>query len=191
MPITVPKAEKRGRPPKFSLALFERVAAAIRDGSPTTRAIEIEGIDHSTFYRHLQRRPELVPTLQAAQLHRDRVRNVSRIEEAELELKRRGIDGWTEPVFDAKGNKCGERRRFSDACLIFFLKAHKPDIYADKPTTIVATQFNLTPSREKEILTEWRRRLGACPETVEGPTNANLRPPAPCSLPPAPHSRSE
>ncbi len=161
MPIAVPKADKVGRSSKFSRALFDRVVSAIRDGEPTASAIEKQGIDHSTFYRHLQRQPDLVPLLQAAQLERDRVRNASRIEEAEQELKRRGIDGWTEPVFDAKGNLCGERRRFSDACLIFFLKAHKPEVYSDKPTTVVATQVNITADREKEILRDWRARLGA------------------------------
>lgn len=161
MPIAAPKSGKPGRLCKFSAAMFERIVAAIRDGAQTATAIEREGIDHSTFYRHLQRQPELVPTLQAAQIERDRVRNASRIEEAEQELKRRGIDGWTEPIFDAKGNLCGERRRFSDACLIFFLKSHKPEIYRDQPTTVVATQINITPEREKEILREWRSRLGA------------------------------
>ena len=157
----VPQPHRGGRATKFSRTLFDRVVVAIRDGAATVPAIEREGIDQCTFYRHLQRHTDLVPILQADQLHRDRVRNVSRIEEAELELKRRGIDGWSEPVFDAKGNQCGERRRFSDACLIFFLKAHKPDIYADKPTTVVATQVNVGPAREKEILADWRRRLGA------------------------------
>lgn len=171
MPITVPKSAKPGRLSKFSRALFDRIVSAIRDGEPTATAIERQGIDHSTFYRHLQRQPDLVPVLQAAQLERDRVRNASRIEEAEQELKRRGIDGWTEPIFDPKGNLCGERRRFSDACLIFFLKAHKPEVYRDQPTTVVATQVNITPDREKEIMREWRSRLGA------------IEPPAP---PPAP-----
>lgn len=168
MPIAVPKSAKPGRLSKFSRALFDRVVSAIRDGEPTATAIERQGIDRSTFYRHLQRQPDLVPVLQAAQLERDRVRNASRIEEAEQELKRRGIDGWTEPVFDAKGNLCGERRRYSDACLIFFLKAHKPEVYRDQPTTVVATQVNITPDREKEIMREWRARLGAVePATPE------------------------
>ncbi len=161
MPITVPKSQKPGRLPKFSTALFERVVTEIRDGAPTASAIEKQGIDHSTFYRHLQRQPDLVPVLQAAQIERDRVRNAARIEDAEQELKRRGIDGWTEPVFDAKGQLCGERRRYSDACLIFFLKAHKPEVYRDQPTTVVATQVNITPDREKDIMREWRSRLGA------------------------------
>ena len=169
--MTVPKADKLGRTSKFSHALFERVIQDIRDGAPTLTAVEKQGIDQSTFYRHLQRQPDLVPTLQAAQLERDRVRNASRIEEAEQELKRRGIDGWTEPVFDAKGQMCGERKRYSDACLIFFLKAHKPELYRDQPTTVVATQVNITPEREKDIMREWRARLGAteAPATTPAP----------------------
>jgi hypothetical protein len=175
MPIAVPKADKVGRCSKFSRALFDRVLTAIRDGAPSLNAIETQGIDQSTFYRHLQRQPDLVPLLQAAQLERDRVRNASRIEEAEQELKRRGIDGWTEPVFDAKGQMCGERRRYSDACLIFFLKAHKPELYRDQPTTVVATQVNITPEKEKDIMREWRSRLGA----TEAPAPAPATPPAP------------
>lgn len=167
---------KPGRLCKFSMALFNRVVATIRDGAQTAPAIEREGIDHSTFYRHLQRRPELVPTLQAAQLERDRVRNVSRIEEAELELKRRGIDGWTEPIYDAKGEKVGDRPRYSDACLIFFLKHHKPEVYSESPkTAIIATQVNLTQERATEIMREWRQRLGA----VESPAPVTQAPVAP------------
>lgn len=154
-------ATKLGRKPKFSVPLFERVLAHIVAGEATYPAIEREGLSPRRFYDQLTKHPELQPRLQAAQLDRDRVRNVKRIEEAEHELKRRGIDGWTEPIFDAKGNLCGERRRFSDACLIFFLKSHKPEIYRDQPTTVVATQINITPEREKEIMREWRSRLGA------------------------------
>ena len=152
---------KLGRKEKFSAALFARVLVHIREGDLTEPAIEKEGISARQFYKRLEHLPELRTDFQAAQLERDRVRNLRRLEEAELELKRRGIDGWTEPVFDAKGQQCGERRRFSDACLIFFLKHHKPELYGDKPTTVVATQVNITPEREKEIMREWRQRLGA------------------------------
>lgn len=156
---------KLGRKEKFSVALFTRVLANVDAGDLTEPAIEKEGFSVRQFYKRLETATDLRAQFQAAQLARDRVRNVRRIEEAELELKRRGIDGWTEPVFDAKGNQCGERRRFSDACLIFFLKHHKPETYSDQPTTVVATQVNITPDREKEILQEWRQRLGAAVPT--------------------------
>jgi UDP-N-acetylmuramoyl-L-alanyl-D-glutamate--2,6-diaminopimelate ligase len=33
--------------------------------------------------------------------------------------------------------------------------------FRDQPTTVVATQVNITPDREKDIMREWRSRLGA------------------------------
>jgi hypothetical protein len=152
---------KLGRKEKFSFALYERVLVRIESGELTEPAIEREGLSARQFYKRLQRAPELRDRFQQTQLERDKVRNLRRLEEAEMELKRRGIDGWSEPIFDAKGSLCGERRRFSDACLIFFLKHHKPEVYGDRPATVVATQVNITPDREKQILRDWRSRLGA------------------------------
>ena len=113
------------------------------------------------FYHNLTRRPELTPRLPAAQLERDRVRNVQRLESAEKELHRRAVDGWEEPVFDIKGNLCGYKRKYSDACLIFLLKSLKPETYADKPAALVKTEVNINATDQKEILQGWRERLGA------------------------------
>lgn len=154
-------AKRTGRLSKFSEALFDRVLANILDGQPTYEAIEREGLNPRNFYRNLTRRPELTPRLQAAQLERDRVKNVQRIESAEKELHRRAVEGWEEPVFDIKGNLCGYKRKFSDACLIFLLKSHKPDIYADRPTALVKTEVNINQADQREILQSWRDRLGA------------------------------
>ncbi len=154
-------AKRAGRLSKFSEALFDRVLANILDGQPTYEAIEREGLNPRNFYRNLTRRPELTPRLQAAQLERDRVKNVQRIESAEQELHRRAVDGWEEPVFDIKGNLCGYKRKFSDACLIFLLKSHKPDVYADRPTALVKTEVNINQADQREILQSWRDRLGA------------------------------
>lgn len=153
-------APTRGRLPKFSESLFDRVLANINDGQPTYEAIEREGMKPRAFYQNLTRRRELTPRLQAAQLERDRIKNVQRLESAEKELHRRAVDGWEEPVFDIKGNLCGQKRRYSDACLIFFLKSLKPGTYADKPTTLVKTEVNISPTDQKEILQGWRQRLG-------------------------------
>lgn len=154
-------APRTGRLPKFSEPLFDRVLANINDGQSTYEAIEREGMKPRAFYHNLTRRPELTPRLQAAQLERDRIKNVQRIETAEQELHRRGVAGWEDPVFDIKGNLCGYKRRFSDACLIFFLKSHKPDTYAERPTTLVKTEVNITQADQREILQSWRERLGA------------------------------
>jgi hypothetical protein len=43
----------------------------------------------------------------------------------------RALVGWTEPVY-FRGQKCGERRRYDDALLMFWLKALKPETYGNK-----------------------------------------------------------
>lgn len=99
-----------------------------------------------------------------AQMQRDKLRNAKRIESAEAELHRRGVDGWEEPVFDIKGNHCGDKRRYSDACLIFMLKSLKPDVFAEKPQTLVQNNVNVHAKDEKQIMADWRQRLGAAPD---------------------------
>ena len=148
---------------KFSLALFERVIGNVIAGSDTHPGIEQEGIGKSMFYLELSRRPELAERFKLAQMQRDKVRNAKRIESAEAELHRRGVDGWEEPVFDIKGNHCGDKRRYSDACLIFMLKSLKPDVFADKPQTLVQNNVNVHAKDEKQIMADWRQRLGAAP----------------------------
>ena len=161
MPNTAqPLAKKR----KFSRALFERVLANLIQGQDTHPAIEREGIGKSQFYAELARQPELTDRFKQAQLQRDKVRNIKRIEEAEKELARRGIEGWEEPVFDIKGNHCGNKRRYSDACLIFMLKSLKPEVFAEKPQALIQNNVTITSKEEKEILAEWRQRLGAAPD---------------------------
>ena len=155
-----PLARKR----KFSRTLFEGVLSNILEGSNTHPAIEKEGISKRHFYRHVSKDPELATRFKEAQLQRDKVRNAKRIEEAEAELARRGVDGWEEPVFDIKGNHCGNKRRYSDACLIFMLKSLKPEVFAEKPQALIQNNVNITQREEKEVLAEWRQRLGAAPD---------------------------
>lgn len=153
---------------KFSLALFERVLGNLIKGEDTHPAIEREGIGKSQFYLQLSRNPELADRFKQAQLQRDRVRNIKRIEEAEKELHRRAVDGWEEPVFDIKGNHCGNKRRYSDACLIFMLKSLKPEVFADKPQALIQNNVTITQKEEKEILSAWRQRLGAARDSSDG-----------------------
>ena len=136
----------------------------ILDGSNTHPAIEKEGISKRHFYRQIANNVELADRFKQAQLQRDKVRNIKRIEEAEKELHRRAVEGWEEPVFDIKGNHCGNKRRYSDACLIFMLKSLKPDVFADRPQALIQNNVTISPKEEKEVLAEWRQRLGAAPE---------------------------
>lgn len=149
---------------KFNETLFSRVLENILKGSNTHPSIEMEGISKRHFYRRLSSDPERTERFRTAQLDRDRVRNVRRVEEAEKELHRRAVDGWDEPVFDIKGNHCGNKRKFSDACLIFLLKNLKSDVFGDKPGALIQTNVNISARTEKEILSGWREELGASRE---------------------------
>ncbi len=152
------------RPRKFSRALFDRVLSNItRDDKNTLEAIETEGISARHFYRHLEDRPDLAREFKEAQIRRDAVRNTRRVEEAEAELHRRAVRGWSEPVFDIKGNHCGEKPRYSDACLIFLLKKWRPEVYDDKPAALIQNNVAVATGDARKILSAWRERLGAAP----------------------------
>lgn len=50
---------------------------------------------------------------------------------AEQELRRRGIAGYDKPVFQG-GRRVGLIREYSDACLIFYLKGRRREVFGDK-----------------------------------------------------------
>lgn len=52
------------------------------------------------------------------------------VEVAEGELYRRGVKGVRKPVYQS-GKLVGHIQEYSDACLIFLLKCHKPSVYRD------------------------------------------------------------
>lgn len=162
-------SETPQEPPPYALGkltpeLFDRVVDNVLQGSDTHSAIEKEGISKSYFYHQLSKVPELSARFKEAQLIRDRCRNAKRIEEAERELHRRAVEGWEEPVFDVKGNHCGNKRRYSDACLIFMLKSLKPEVFSEKPQALVQTNVNVSKKTDAEIVSEWRQQLGAAPD---------------------------
>jgi hypothetical protein len=61
----------------------------------------------------------------------------------EEEADRRGRDGYDEPVF-FQGEKCGEKRKYSDALLLARLKAIRPEQYREKITMPTVGQQNVT-----------------------------------------------
>jgi hypothetical protein len=52
-------------------------------------------------------------------------------ERIEMEILRRGVEGWEEPVW-YKGEEVGKVRKFSDILLIFLAKARMPAKYRDQ-----------------------------------------------------------
>jgi hypothetical protein len=61
----------------------------------------------------------------------------------EEEADRRGRDGYDEAVF-FRGEKCGEKRKYSDALLLARLKAIRPEQYREKITMPSVAQQNVT-----------------------------------------------
>jgi hypothetical protein len=78
------------------------------------------GINTSTVYRQKMKDPVFSAGW-------DEALKVALIK-AEDELYRRAVKGWEEPVF-YKGEETGHVQKFSDTCLIFFLKANNPEKY--------------------------------------------------------------
>lgn len=62
------------------------------------------------------------------------------IENAEQELYRRAVEGVDEPIF-YRGERVDTLRRYSDALLMFLLKARMPAVYLDR----ARNQANLPP----------------------------------------------
>jgi hypothetical protein len=48
------------------------------------------------------------------------------------------------------------------------LKSLKPEVFADKPQALIQNNVTITQKEEKEILSEWRQRLGAAPDSSDG-----------------------
>ncbi|MDG1302221.1 MAG: hypothetical protein P8R37_11615 [Opitutae bacterium] len=154
---------------KFNRPLLNRVLENLGDGLNTHPAIEKEGISVRHFYREIKKHPELATEFKQAQLERDQIRNMVRIEEAEAELYRRAVHGWEQETFDENGHLKGSRRRYSDQCLLFMLRKLKRDTFGESPT-VLQNEINIIPQRtEKEVIAEWRRELGCPDSTISNP----------------------
>ena len=96
---------------------------AYRECGVIRYACKAIGISHTTVYAWLDLDPELVVRMRTAQKQSTDV--------LETELFRRGVVGWEEPVYQS-GRLVGSSRRYSDACLIFALKAADPAKYRER-----------------------------------------------------------
>lgn len=115
------------------------------------------------------------------------------IDGLEDEARRRGVEGWDEPVYQ-KGVKVGTVRRHSDRMLEILLKGHRPKFRENQ----VAVQVNVGEQRElgqvdrENVLLETARSMGfVMYQAAEIQRERALQKllPAPCS--PAVQERSE
>ena len=94
----------------------------LRETASVARAAHKSGLNRSTWYRH-RRKSERFAAAWAEALDEG-------IEKLEEEALQRAIGGTRQPVF-FRGEKIGEVRRYSDALLMFLLRAHRPQRYRD------------------------------------------------------------
>lgn len=96
---------------------------AYRKDGTVSGACRIARVGRATHYKWLKMDPEYAKGF--AEAHEDAV------DTAESELRRRGIHGTPEPVY-YKGEVVGSIQRYSDPCLIFYLKGRRSDVFKDR-----------------------------------------------------------
>lgn len=116
----VPRTQ--GQPP-LDPAKLTVFLDALADCGNVTQAAETAGAARVTFYRYRKDDPEFAAAWDAAA-------EVG-AHALEDEARRRGFQGWEEPVF-FEGERVDTVRKYSDTLLIFLLKAHFPEKYRDR-----------------------------------------------------------
>lgn len=86
------------------------------------RAARAVKVDPVTIYYWAKKDPEFQQKWDDV---KEIVRNL-RNDEIRDELKRRGIEGWIEPVFQG-GKRVGSYRKYSDVCLVKLASANLPE----------------------------------------------------------------
>jgi AcrR family transcriptional regulator len=126
-------AARRKKPVSFAGAkkLF---LETLRDTGSVARAARKSGLNRSTWYRH-RRKSERFAAVWAEALDEG-------IEKLEEEALRRAITGTSQPVF-FRGERIGDVRRYSDALLMFLLRAHRPQRYRDGADPVVPVDNSL------------------------------------------------
>ena len=100
-----------------------RFFAALENGHPVRAACEMAGYARRCVYRWRKEDPAFAAQwAEAQQIAGDLL---------EEEADRRGRDGYDEAVF-FRGEKCGDKRKYSDGLLLARLKAIRPDQYRDR-----------------------------------------------------------
>lgn len=108
---------------KFTAARRKRFLNVLSETANVTLAARASGMSRSSAYRLRKAEASFAEAWDDA------------VEEAldliEEEVRRRAVDGREKPVF-YQGRECGRVREYSDTLAVFFLKAHRPEKYADR-----------------------------------------------------------
>jgi len=82
------------------------------------------------------------------------------------EARRRGVDGWDEPVF-WKGEVCGHIRRYSDTMLGRLLTAHCPEFKDERNINVGGQPGNAVRVDLSKATTEQLEKLAAIEQELE------------------------
>lgn len=96
---------------------------AFADEVYVTRACKVSGVSRSTAYQWRSEDPVFAERWAEV--------DEQNVEALEAEARRRGMHGTLKPVF-YKGDEVGQVREYSDALIMFMLKAKRPDVYRDR-----------------------------------------------------------
>ena len=109
------------------LALTERLQAeflAAYQGVGTIEgACRVAEVGRRTHYDWIDRDPAYAARFEET--------HEAAVDDAEAELRRRGIHGYDEPIV-YKGEVVGTVKKYSDACLIFYLKGRRGDVFRER-----------------------------------------------------------
>jgi len=101
----------------------QRFIQAILTGASTRSAATAAGVSVVSVYRARNRHPHFARAWERAlEIH---------TKSLEAEALRRAYHGTKKPVF-YKGYKCGEITEYSDALLMFMLRARQPEVYRER-----------------------------------------------------------
>jgi hypothetical protein len=118
--------------------------AALEASGNVSAAARRAATHRCTAYRHRQADPEF----RAAW---DEALEVA-MDDMEAEARRRAVDGWDEPVF-YEGKVCGHIRKYSDALIMFLLKAYRPEF---RDNDRVVHSGDTTTTVRIEYVNDWR-----------------------------------
>src|SRR3990167_2886198 len=110
----------------------EAFLAAYAECGTVTHAAKAAGIDRRTHYQWMATDPEYVKSFEDA--------HIEACEHMEAEARRRGLEGYEEPVFGSGGQgvgtvEVGTIRKHSDTLLIFMMKGAMPHKYRERIDT--------------------------------------------------------
>jgi hypothetical protein len=88
-----------------------------------SKGCKAAGVARSTVYGEWWKQPAFKAALD------DAIQQAA--DNSEAELYRRGVLGVTEPVF-YQGKRVSSVRKYSDGCLLAYLKGRRPEIYRDR-----------------------------------------------------------